>query len=98
VTGFIADQGYGNASSRQGLSSAVAQALAGESNRSQAGQASQQKESMIGEAHALLANISLALVVFHVLGVALASFVHRENLIRAMINGEKRSNEDTEDA
>jgi cytochrome b len=30
VTGLIADQGYGNASSRQGLSSVVAQALAGE--------------------------------------------------------------------
>jgi cytochrome b len=98
VTGLIADQGYGNASSRQGLSSVVAQALAGEPNRPQAGHAGQEKESMIGEAHALLANISLALIVFHVLGVALASFVHRENLIRAMITGEKRANEDIEDA
>ncbi|MGB7914534.1 MAG: hypothetical protein WCF79_04470 [Rhodomicrobium sp.] len=67
------------------LTSAVAQALAGEPNRPQAGHAGQEKESTIGEAHALLANISLALIVFHVLGVALGSFVHRENLIRAMI-------------
>ena len=98
VTGLIADQGYGNASSRQGLSSAVAQALAQEPNRPQAGQAGQAKESMIGEAHAVLANISVALIVFHLLGVALGSFVHRENLVRAMITGEKRANEDAEDA
>ncbi len=51
---------------------------------------------MIGEAHALLANISLALIVFHIFGVALGSFVHRENLVRAMITGEKRANEDAE--
>ena len=98
VTGLIADQGYGDASSRQGLSSAIAQALAQEPNRPQAGQAGQAKESMIGEAHAVLANISLALIVFHLFGVALGSFVHRENLVRAMITGEKRANEDAEDA
>ena len=98
VTGLIADQGYGNAASRQGQSSAVAQALAGEPNRPQAGHAGQEKESMIGEAHALLANISLALIVFHLFGVALGSFVHRENLVRAMITGEKRAIEDGADA
>ena len=64
----------------------------------QAGHPGQEKESTIGKAHVLLANISLALIVFHVLGVALASFVHRENLAHAMITGEKRANEDTEDA
>ena len=43
VTGLIDDQGYGNASSRQGLNSAVAQALAGEPNRPQAGHAGQRE-------------------------------------------------------
>jgi cytochrome b len=47
-------------------------------------------ESTIGEVHGLLADVTLALVVAHILGVALAGVVHRENLILAMISGRKR--------
>ena len=49
-------------------------------------------ESAFGEEHAALANITLALIILHILGVAFSSYTHREDLVGAMFTGEKRVN------
>jgi cytochrome b len=44
----------------------------------------------LGEVHESAANIMLAIVVTHVVGVLVASWLHQENLTRAMVTGYKR--------
>lgn len=45
---------------------------------------------LVEELHEVIANVTVALVVFHVAGAIYESIRHRENLILAMITGRKR--------
>ena len=54
-------------------------------------------EDIVEEVHEFFANFTLLLVVIHVGGVIFESMVHKESLVKAMINGHKRAESDDKD-
>lgn len=47
--------------------------------------------------HEAVANLVLAFVLFHIAGVLISSLIHGENLVRAMINGKKEIEENSDE-
>ena len=90
ATGIVAygEQGKGPLTAAQVTD--TTNAMGNEAHRIPIEAGGERGESAIAEVHDLLADIAMALVVTHILGVALASVVHRENLVLAMISGRKR--------
>jgi cytochrome b len=91
TTGLLAYGDRGKGPFARGGVAAIAQAYADE-HKAERKREGKEGESVFGEAHALLANITLGLIILHILGVAFSSYAHRENLIGAMFTGEKRAN------
>jgi cytochrome b len=45
----------------------------------------------VEDVHEACANLTVGLVIFHVLGVLISSVAHRENLVKSMVTGRKRA-------
>ncbi len=99
VTGVIAygEGGKGPLAAQGATVLNMATAAENEAGRDAAEtEGSERGRTAIGELHGALANITLALVILHVLGVGVASFAHHENLLVGMLSGKKRAEDSSE--
>lgn len=72
------------------LPSLIGTALADDDYGEEGEHAEERTRNAWEDVHEFFANLTLALVLLHISGVVLGSVVHRENLVRAMIDGRKR--------
>ena len=93
ATGVIAygEAGKGPLAARGAIVVNAASAEENEGRSAVGAEGPEGRNTAVGELHGALANITLALVILHVLGVGVASFAHRENLVAAMVTGKKRA-------
>jgi cytochrome b len=91
ATGLVA---YGD-SGKGPLANTVALIATRANAEQDEGRGAKDAESAVGELHGTLANVTLGLVILHILGVGLSSVMHRENLVRAMFTGRKRPGDES---
>jgi cytochrome b len=91
ATGLVA---YGD-SGKGPLANTVALIATRANAEQDEGRGAKDAESAVGELHGTLANVTLGLVILHILGVGLSSVMHRENLVRAMFTGRKHPGDES---
>lgn len=91
VTGIMANGGAGERPLANITGLVMTPAFAEEAE----GAGGETAEGFVGGLHSALANITLGLVVLHILGVGLACSMHRENLVFAMVTGRKRKGDES---